>query len=120
MSTENTVCNLRLETTLEFRAIYNDTQVGSLGVIRLADLVTIGEIQILTRDQVRSGHMEVAGLDVLAANTRSQGDRPQGFGVHVIQGAFTLWNMQADPQVVVTADLVGLSAGRASAPGVVA
>lgn len=116
LSTDNTVCNLRLETTPEYRAIYNDTQVSGLGVIRLADLVTIGQVQILARDQVRSGNVEVAGLDVVAADTRSQGDRPEGFGVHVIQGAFTLWNMQADPQVVVTADLLGLSAGRASAP----
>lgn len=116
LSTDNSVCNLRLETTPAYRAIYNDTQVSSLGVIRLADLATIGQVQILARDQVRSGHVEVARLDVVAADTRSQGDRPQGFGVHVIQGAFTLWNMQADPQVVVTADLVGLSAGRASAP----
>lgn len=116
LSTDNVVCNLRLEVTPEYRAIYNDYQVSTLGVIRLADLVTIGQVQILARDQVRSGHVEVAGLDVIAADTRSRGDRPQGFGVHVIQGAFTLWNMQSDPQVVVTADLFGLSAGRASAP----
>lgn len=116
LSTDNAVRRLRLEAAPERRAIYNDTQVASLGVIRLADLVTIGQVQILARDKVRGGHVEVAGLDVMAADTRSQGDRPQGFGVYVVQGAFTLWNMQADAQVVVTADLTGLSAGRASAP----
>ena len=116
LSTDNTVRRLRLEAAPERRAIYNDTGMGSLGVIRLADLVTVGQVQILAHDKVRSGHVEVAGLDVAAADTRAQGDRPQGFGVYVIQGAFTLWNMQADPQVVITADLIGLSAGRASAP----
>ena len=107
---------LRLEASADKRAIYNDTQVSTLGVLRLADVVTIGQVQILARDQVRAGHVDVIGLDVVAADTRAQADRPQGFGVHVIQGAFTLWNMQADSQVVVTADLVDLSAGRPSAP----
>lgn len=116
LSTDNTVCNLRLETAPERRAIHNDTQATHLGVMRLADVATIGQVQILARDQVRGGHLEVAGLDVIAADTRSRDERPQGFGVRVIQGAFTLWNMQTDPQVVVTADLIGLSAGRASAP----
>ncbi|QDL36161.1 hypothetical protein [Rhodoferax sediminis] len=82
----------------------------------LADLMTVGQVQILARDKVRSGHVEVAGLDVAAADTRSQGDRPQGFGVYAIQAPSRMWNMQADPQVVITADLIGLSAGRASAP----
>jgi hypothetical protein len=36
--------------------------------------------------------------------------------VEVIAGAFTLWNQQTDPAVIVTADLTGLSAGRAGAP----
>ena len=116
LTTNNTVRGLRLQASVERRAIYNDTQVGSLGVIHLADLVTVGQVQILVRDKVLGGHVEVAGLDIIAADTRAQSDRPEGFGVHVIQGAFTLWNMQADAKVVVTADLTGLSAGRASAP----
>jgi hypothetical protein len=41
--------------------------------------------------------------------------RPKGYGVEVISGAFTLWNQQTDPAVVVTADLTGLSTGRAGA-----
>jgi hypothetical protein len=110
-----TVRRLRLEAAPDRRALYNDTQVGSLGIIHLADLVTVGQVQILARDKVRSGHVEVAGLDIVAADTRSQSDRPEGFGVRVIQGAFTLWNMQADAQVVISAYLTGLSAGRASA-----
>lgn len=73
-------------------------------------------MQILARDRVRSGHDEIDGLDIVAADARGQGDRPNGYGVDVLQGAFTLWNMQADESVIVTATLKGLSAGRASAP----
>ena len=38
------------------------------------------------------------------------------FGVEVIQGAFTLWNRQPDRDVTLTADLRGISVGRAGAP----
>ena len=41
---------------------------------------------------------------------------PEGYGVQVVPGAFTLWNRQPDPAITITADLVGLSAGSAGAP----
>jgi hypothetical protein len=33
----------------------------------------------------------------------------------VVQGAFTLWNLQPDNDVAMSADLVGISAGRSGA-----
>ncbi len=39
-----------------------------------------------------------------------------GYDVYVLQGAFTLWNMQPEDDAVMSADLVGLSAGRGGAP----
>ena len=56
------------------------------------------------------------GLHIAAADVRSRPDRPKGYGVEVLQGAFTLWNMQADAAVTITADLAGLSAGSEGAP----
>ncbi len=116
LTTDNEVHGLHLVASADRRAIHNDTQVESLGRLVLGEVTTIGQVQILARDKVRSGHVEVAGLDVVGADARAQADRPQGFGVHVLQGAFTLWNMQADAAVVISARLVGLSAGRAAAP----
>ncbi|MQR00768.1 hypothetical protein [Glaciimonas soli] len=116
LSTDNEVIHLRIETSVEHRAIFNDTSVDSLGHIHLFDVETVGQVQLLARDKVRSGHVEVDGLHIIAADARGQSDRPVGFGVHVIQGAFTLWNMQADDQVVISANLVDLSAGHAAAP----
>ncbi|HTN66195.1 MAG TPA: hypothetical protein VL051_08435 [Burkholderiaceae bacterium] len=116
LSSDNDVSHLRLEASVERRAIFNDIAVDSLGILRLTEVVTVGQVQLLARDKVRSGHVEVDGLHVVAADARGQSERPAGFGVRVIQGAFTLWNMQADEQVSITANLVGLSAGRAAAP----
>jgi len=116
LTSSNTVQNIFLETSKDKRAIFNDTSVDHLGRIHLKKVRTIGQVQILARDRVRSGHVSVDGLDVVTADTRSQTDQPQGFGVFVIQGAFTLWNMQADTAVTISANLKGLTAGRASEP----
>jgi hypothetical protein len=84
--------------------------------IELRGVTTIGRVQILARDKVRGGHVDVNGLDIIAADARGESERPHGYGVYVLQGAFTLWNMQPHDGVVVSADLVGLSAGRNGAP----
>jgi len=116
LSADNRVQDIRLNASPDRRAIFNDTGVDGLGRIELRGVTTTGRVQILARDKVRGGHVEVKGLDILAADARGEADRPQGYGVFVLQGAFTLWNMQPEEAVAVTADLTGLSAGRSGAP----
>jgi hypothetical protein len=116
LSSDNQINGLRLETDPNKRAIFNDTTVASLGRTELGNLATIGRVQILARNKVRGGHVDVDGLDIIAADARGENERPHGYGVYVLHGAFTLWNMQSDESVVISADLVGLSAGRDGAP----
>ena len=116
LSSDNRVHNIGLHASQDRRAIFNDTSVASLGRIELRGVTTTGCVRILARDKVRGGHVDVNGLDIIAADARGEKDRPHGYGVYVINGAFTLWNMQSDDSVVVSADLVGLSAGRDGAP----
>ena len=116
LSADNTLLRLSLEASPECRAIWNDTSLRSLGRLSLAELTASGQVQILARDAVVDGQVEVAGLDIFAADARNRPDRPNDFGVDVEQGAFTLWNMQPDPKVVIGAELTGLSAGRPGAP----
>jgi hypothetical protein len=68
LSTNNEVRNLRLEASADKRAIFNDTSVESLGRIRLIGITTVGQVQLLAPDMVRSGHVEVDGLDIMAAD----------------------------------------------------
>jgi hypothetical protein len=116
LSSDNHIHDIRLNASENKRAIFNDTSVASLGRIGLRGVTTTGCVQILARDKVRGGHVDVNGLDIIAADARGEKERPHGYGVYVINGAFTLWNMQQDSSVVVSADLVGLSAGRDGAP----
>ena len=116
LSSDNGGHNLRLEVSPEKRAVFNDTAVAALGRIELHGLTIKGRMQILARDNVRAGHIEVNGLDIIAADARAQTERPEGYGVHVLQGAFTLWNMQTGEDVAISADLVDISAGRNGKP----
>ena len=116
LSTDNRVENLGLETDVDRRALFNDTEVEHLGRLVLLNLRTIGTIQLLAMDKVRAGHVEVENVDVASADARGYTERPKGYGVEVIPGAFVLWNQQTDQKVTITADLKGLTAGRAGAP----
>lgn len=97
-------------------AILNDTSVADFGTLALRGVRVTGQVLLLARDAVRSGHVAVNGLVVEAADVRGRVERPHDFGVDALQGAFTLWNQQSDPAVEITAELLGLSAGSADRP----
>jgi hypothetical protein len=116
LSSDNEVIDLDLFVSPERRAIWNDYTVEDLGTLNLQSLETVGRVQIVAKDKVRRGRVEVDGLDVRSADTRSEQQRPHGYGVYVLQGAFTLWNMQTDKDAVLSADLTNISVGRFGAP----
>jgi len=116
LSADNRVEGVELMTDPARRAIFNDTTVAEFGRLVLKDLRVTGVIQLLARDLVRGGHVEADDIDIVAADARHYDERPKGYGVEVIPGACTLWNQQADSAVIITANLLGLSAGRAGAP----
>ena len=72
LSTDNEISRLRLLASPEQRSIFNDTKVASLGRMRLAGINATGQVQILVRDSVKGGHVDVDGLDIVAADTRAR------------------------------------------------
>ncbi|MER7794302.1 hypothetical protein [Streptomyces sp. NPDC097640] len=97
-------------------AVLNDTSVDALGTLELRRVRTRGQVLLLGRESVRSGHVRVAGLTVEAADLRGRVERPHGFGVDALQGGFTLWNLQPDPAIEITAELLDVAAGSADHP----
>ena len=116
VTTDNFVLDLDVRVTPTHRAIWNDRTVDGMGTLVIRSVRTIGSVQIMVSDKVRSGRIEVDGLDIRSADTRGERERPHDYGVSVLQGAFTLWNLQPDEDVAISADLVNLSAGRFGVP----
>ncbi|MET3922952.1 hypothetical protein [Arthrobacter sp. UYEF20] len=90
--------------------------MADLGTLRLANVTSYGQVYLSAEGSVRAGRIEADGVHVAEADTRGRADRPTGFGVEALQGAFTLWNRQPDTAVVLTARLENISAGSAGAP----
>jgi hypothetical protein len=116
LTSDNSVSSLMLATALDRCAIWNDDSVEDLGFLHLGQLKTLGRVRILARNRIAAGHVDVRDLDIVAADSRAATERPKGFGVSVIQGAFTLWNRQPDSGVKISADVAGISVGPANAP----
>ncbi|MFI1584527.1 DsbA family protein [Embleya sp. NPDC020630] len=116
LTRDNVLENVRIHTPEHEVAVLNDTSVTDFGTLALHGVHTRGQVLLLARDAVRTGHVVVNGLTVEAADLRGRTERPHGFGVEVLQGAFTLWNRQSDPGVEITAELLDIAAGSADSP----
>jgi hypothetical protein len=116
LTSDNTLTAITITTAEHELAILNDTTVSDLGTITLRDVTATGQVQLLIRDSIRAGHIEVDGLNVVTADLRGRMERPHGFGVDAMQGAFTVWNQQADPAVQITSQILNVSAGTAATP----
>ena len=116
LTRDNTLVGVTVITAEDEVAILNDTSVTDFGTLALRGVRTCGQVLLLATDAVTGGHVEVDGLHIDRADVRGRVDRPRGFGVEALQGAFTLWNRQAEPGVVLSADLRGIGAGSAQVP----
>jgi hypothetical protein len=116
LSSDGAVENIALVVAADRLAVWNDDSVDSLGTLTLRSVSTIGRVRLWARGAIRKGHIEIDGLDIVAADARAENEKPQQYGVYVLQGAFTLWNRQSDENVVITSNVVGVSVGRSGAP----
>lgn len=116
VSTDNLVAGLGVFVSDDRCAIWNEDSATNLGTIAIQHVNTTGRVQVVARGNVRRGHIVVDGLDIVSADSTSLTDRPHEYGVDVLQGAFTLWNMQDDKEAVITADLIDISVGRLGRP----
>lgn len=116
LTRDNTLEKVTVQTADEEVAILNDTSVSDLGVLTLRDVRATGQVLLLAAEAVRGGRVVVDGLTIDRADLRGRVERPHGFGVDAMQGAFTLWNRQADPAVTIAAELSDISAGSAETP----
>ncbi len=116
LTRDNTIEDITIRTPDHEVAILNDTSMADLGALSLRGVRTTGQVLLVARDAVRAGHVAVAGLTVESADVRGRAERPHGFGVDALQGAFTLWNWQPDPAVIITAELLDIAAGAPDRP----
>ena len=116
LTRDNGVEDVELRTDPGCCAVSNDLDVDGFGRVDLQRVRTTGCIRLIAGGAANGGHVDARDVHVLAADARGFEDRPAAFGVEVIPGAFTLWNRQPTPDSSISADLRGISAGRAGLP----
>ncbi len=113
---ENRIQGLRLMVAPGADALAADPDVPELGSIWIEGVETVGCVRIVTHSSQQLARVEVRGLHIAAADATAQAEQPNGFGVSVLQGAFTLWVLGAGRSVPVTADLLDISVGSRQEP----
>ena len=116
LTSNNVVDGVTVLTEDDEVAILNDTGVRDLGTLTLRNVRTTGQVLLVAEDKVRSGHVQIENLHIESAEVRGRSRRPWGFGVEALQGALTVWNLQSDPDVIVTAELLDISVGTERTP----
>lgn len=116
LSKNNTLKNITIETLEDEQAVYNDLNITDAGTMRLENVETIGQIAIVAAGKVKTIRVETDGVFVRAASVRGRSMQPHGYGVDVLQGGFTLWNQQPDPDSLFTATLKGIRVGTKETP----
>ena len=116
LSADNVIAELEIVVDPDRRAVFNETSYPTLGRIGLSALRITGNVRLLATGLVQGGHVDAHDIEIVMADARAFDERPRGFGVEVVPGVFTIWNLQSDQQSRITADLTAISAGRSGAP----
>ena len=113
---DTTVEGLTVVAPAADRAIQLLAGYRDLGTIVLRDLIVSGQVAMIARLGTMSGRIEADNVHVATCDARAHNEQPQKYGVNVLQGAFTVYNFNSDPNSRLTATLTGISVGRPQAP----
>ena len=116
LTADNRVENLVVLAPPSGRAIYSLAGTADMGTLTLRNLTVVGQVALLLWPGTQRLRVEADQVDVVACDARFSNERPQKYGVSVLPGAFTVYNLSSDAGSQLTASLTAISAGRPNAP----
>lgn len=116
VSAHNSVKNLNIDTPVNHKAIFNTTVKADLGTFTFENLFVKGQVSIITRVGVEKANVVMDHVDIHSADTRHYLEQPQKYGVNVLQGALTIYNINPDSKSLLSVAVNNLSIGRKNAP----
>lgn len=116
MSANNSIKNLNIDAPVNHKAIFNTTVKSDLGTFSLENLFLKGQVSIITRVGVEKADIKINNIDIHSADTRHFLEQPQKYGVNVLQGALTIYNMNPKEESILNVELKNVSIGRKNAP----
>lgn len=116
VSANNAVRNLNIDAPVNHKAIFNTTVQQDLGTFTFESLLVKGQIFIITRVGVEKANVVIDNVDIHSADARHYLEQPQKYGVNVLQGALTIYNINANKNSLLSVTVSNLSVGRKNAP----
>ena len=116
LTANNRVENLKINAPETSRAIYTTYAKPDLGTFTLHNLSVSGQVALILRIGVERAKVDIEGLDIYAADARHWLEQPQKYGVNVLQGALTIYNMNGDAESLVSVQARKVAIGRKNQP----
>lgn len=116
VSANNAVKNLNIDAPVNHKAIFNTAVQQDLGIFTFENLLVKGQISIITRVGVEKASVVIDNVDIHSADTRHYLEQPQKYGVNVLQGALTIYNINPGSDSLLSVTVANLSIGRKNAP----
>lgn len=116
LTTNNQIRNLNIQADASHRAIFNVVQQADLGSFEFENLTLVGQFSFITRLGTKSAKLNVKNMDIIACDARHYPEQPQGYGVNVWQGAFTVYNFNSEDDSRIDLSVENIRIGRQHAP----
>lgn len=116
VSANNSIKNLNIDVPINHKAIFNTTVKSDLGTFSFENLFIKGQVSIITRVGVDKANVVIENVDIHSADTRHYLEQPQKYGVNVLQGALTIYNINPKEESLVSVVVGNISIGRKNAP----
>ncbi len=116
LTANNSLKDLKINAPVGRRAVFTTYSKENLGTFDLENLSVQGQVSFIFRIGTLSADVRLKDIDIFSADARAYLEQPQKYGVNVIQGALTIYNMNGDEASVVNVRAEGITIGRENAP----
>lgn len=101
LTANNSLSDLKINVPVDKRAVFTTYSKENLSTFDLENLSVQGQVSFIFRIGTLNADVRLKDLDIFAADARVYLEQPQKYGVNVLQGALTIYNMNGDDASVV-------------------
>jgi hypothetical protein len=116
ISTNNSISNLNIDVPSQNKAIYSSLNKTDIGTFRLENITLKGQVSLIFRAGVNKGNIIINDVNIVSSDTRHYLEQPQKYGVNVLQGALTVYNLNPENKSNINLQITNLSIGIKNVP----
>lgn len=116
LTSNNTIESLNITTNASNKSIYNAKVSDDLGYFYFKNLQLTGQFSFIARKGVLKADITLQNIVIHTADARHYLEQPQKYGVNVLQGALTIYNVNTDPSSLISVKASHISIGHKNMP----